>query len=125
VAWINERKAHPFVRFTEKKPPEIPEGATFINSFATIEEQRQLLNVLNAADEIGRPFIMSKQVPAERLAILRNAFNSTMADPAFRAEMEKQQLPVYPLRGEEAEAIVARMANVPPAIAAKAKAIYE
>src|SRR5262245_14094070 len=125
VAWINERKAHPFVRFTEKKPPEIPESAIFINTFASTEEQRQLLNVLNAADEIGRPFIMSRQVPAERLAILRNAFNATMTEPAFRAEMEKQQLPVYPLRGEEAEAIVARMANVPPAIAAKSKAIYE
>jgi tripartite-type tricarboxylate transporter receptor subunit TctC len=125
VAWINERKAHPFVRFTEKRPAEIPDSATFINTFAKTEEQRQLLNVLNAADEIGRPFIVSKQVPAERLTILRNAFNATMKDPAFLAEMEKQQLPVHPLSGEEAEAVVARMANVPPQIAAKAKAIYE
>jgi hypothetical protein len=39
--------------------------------------------------------------------------------------MEKQQLPVYPLRGEEAEAVVAKMAGVPPEVAAKAKAIYE
>ena len=125
VAWINERKAHPFVRFTERKAPEIPESAVFINTFAKAEEQRQLLDVLNAADEIGRPFIMSKQVPAERIAILRNAFNATMKDPAFLADMAKQQLPVHPLSGEEAEAVVARMANVPPEIAAKAKAIYE
>ena len=125
VAWINERKAHPFVRFTERKAPEIPESAVFINTFAKTEEQRQLLDVLNAADEVGRPFIMSKQVPAERIAILRNAFNATMKDPAFLADMAKQQLPVHPLSGEEAEAVVARMANVPPEIAAKAKAIYE
>jgi tripartite-type tricarboxylate transporter receptor subunit TctC len=125
VAWINERKAHPFVRFTKRKAPEIPESAVFINTFAKTEEQRQLLDVLNAADEIGRTFIMSKQVPAERVAILRNAFNATMKDPAFLADMAKQQLPVHPLSGEEAEAVVARMANVPPEIAAKAKAIYE
>src|SRR5262245_13791264 len=125
AAWINERKAHPFVRFTDKKPAEIPDSAVFINTFAKSEEQIQLLDVLNAADEIGRPFIVSKQVPTERLAILRNAFNATMKDPAFLAEMEKQQLPVYPLRGEEAEAVVARMANVPPAVAAKARVIYE
>jgi len=103
----------------------MPEGAAFINTFANTEEQRQLLDVLNAADQIGRPFIVSKQVPAERLAILRNAFNATMKDAAFLAEMEKQQLPVYPLRGEEAEAVVAKMANVPAEIAAKARAIYE
>jgi len=124
-AWINERKAHPFVRFTERKPPEIPESAVFINTFATTEEQIQLLDVLNAADQIGRPFIMSKQVPAERLAVLRNAFNATMKDPAFLADMEKQQLPVHPLSGEEAEAVVARLANVPSAVVAKARAIYE
>jgi len=124
-AWINENKAHSFVRFTESKPPEIPESAVFINTFATTQEQIQLLNVLNAADQIGRPFIMSKQVPAERLTVLQNAFNATMKDPAFLADMEKQQLPVHPLRGEEAEAVVAQLANVPPTVLAKARAIYE
>ena len=34
---------------------------------------------------------MSKQVPADRLAIIRTAFNETMTDKAFLAEMEKLQ----------------------------------
>jgi tripartite-type tricarboxylate transporter receptor subunit TctC len=123
--WIRDNKAHPFVRFTEKKAPEIPDSAVFINTFAKTDEQRQVLTVLNAADEVGRPFIVSRQVPAERIAILRRAFNDTMKDPAFLADMEKQQLPVSPETGEKSEEIVARMTNVPPAIAAKAKAIYE
>ena len=97
----------------------------FINTFAKTDEQIQLLNVLNAADEIGRPFIMSKQVPTERLAIMRKAFNETMKDKTFLAEMEKQTNPVNPLTGEEAEAVVAKMAGVSPAIAAKARQIYE
>jgi tripartite-type tricarboxylate transporter receptor subunit TctC len=125
VAWINERKAHTFVRFLERKQPEIPDSAAFINTFAKTEEQRQLLDVLNAADEVGRPFVMSRQVPPERLATLRRAFTATMKDPAFLAEAEKLQLPIKPLTGEEAEAVVAKMANVPREIAAKAKAIYE
>jgi tripartite-type tricarboxylate transporter receptor subunit TctC len=125
VAWVNERKVHPFVRFTEKQPPEIPESAVFINTFAKTEEQKQLLDVLNAADVVGRPFIMSKQVPAERVAMMRKAFNETMKDKAFLADMEKQQLPVNPLTGEEAEATIGKMMNVSPRIAAKAKEIYE
>jgi len=125
LAWINEGKAHTFVRFMERRPPEVPESAVFINTFAKTDEQIQLLNVLNGADEIGRPFIMSKQVPMERVAIMRKAFNDTMKDPGFLSETEKQQLPVYPLTGEEAEAVVAKLANVPPAIAAKARTIYE
>ncbi|MEA2990829.1 MAG: hypothetical protein QOG83_3540 [Alphaproteobacteria bacterium] len=125
VEWVRDRKAHPFVRFTEKRPPEIPESAVFINTFATTDEQRQLLGVLNAADEVGRPFVMSKQVPAQRVAILRKAFNDTMQDKAFIAEMEKQQLPINPMTGEQAETVVGKMMNVPPRIVAKAKEIYE
>jgi tripartite-type tricarboxylate transporter receptor subunit TctC len=64
-------------------------------------------------------------VPAERVAIIRKAFNDTMQDKEFRAEMAKQQNPVNPMTGEEAEAVVAKMMSAPPAVVAKAKAIYE
>ena len=123
--WIRDKKIHPFVRFTEKRLPEIPESAVYIGTFAKTEEQRQLLDVLNAADDVGRPFIMSRQVPADRVTILRRAFDATMKDKGFLADAQKQQLPVNPITGEEAEKIVARMSAVPPAIVAKAQAIYE
>ena len=125
VDWIRSQKVHPFVRFTERRPPEIPERAVFIGTFATTEEQKQVLDVVNSGDEVGRPFVMSAQVPADRLAILRKAFNETMTDPGFLAEMDKQQLPVNPLSAEQSEAIVAKLAKASPAAVAKAKAIYQ
>ncbi len=125
VEWIRDGKAHPFVRFVDKKPAEIPDSAVFINTFAKTYEQKQLLDVLNGADVVGRPFVMSKQVPADRVAILRKAFNDTMKDPAFVAEMEKSQLPLNPMTGEEAEGVVNKLMNVPTNVIAKAKEIYE
>jgi tripartite-type tricarboxylate transporter receptor subunit TctC len=125
VEWIRDGLAHPFVRFSDMRPPEIAETAVYVGTFAKTGEQKQILDVLAASDEVGRPFIMSKQVPAERVAIIRKAFDETMKDKDFLAEMEKQQLPVNPLSGEEAEAIVGRMMSAPPAVVAKAKAIYE
>ena len=125
VDWVKTGKVHPFVRFVEKKPADIPESAAYVGSFATSDEQKQLLNVLDAADEIGRPFIMSKQVPADRVATVRKAFNDTMKDPAFIADMDKMQLPIAPLTGEEADAVVEKMLTAPPNILAAAKAIYE
>jgi hypothetical protein len=56
---------------------------------------------------------------------LRKAFDDTMHDKEFLADMAKQQLPVSPVSGEQAEAIVAKMMDAPPAVVAKAKAIYE
>jgi tripartite-type tricarboxylate transporter receptor subunit TctC len=125
VEWLRDGLAHPFVRFTERRLPEIPESAAYIGNFTKTEEQRQILDVLDASDEVGRPFVMSKQVPAERVAIMRKAFNDTMQDKDFLADMAKQQNPVNPLTGEEAETIVAKMMSAPPAVVAKAKAIYE
>jgi tripartite-type tricarboxylate transporter receptor subunit TctC len=125
VEWVRDGKAHPFVRFTEKRAAEIPDSAVFINTFAKTDEQRQLLDVLNGADDVGRPFIMSKQVPPDRVAIMRKAYDDTVKDPAFIADMDKQQLPLNPMTGVEAETVVNKLINVPPAVIAKAKAIYE
>jgi hypothetical protein len=68
---------------------------------------------------------MSKDVPADHLAIIRKAFDDTMKDPGFLAEMAKQELPVHPLTGAAAEKIVNELVDAPPAIVALAKPIYE
>jgi hypothetical protein len=48
-----------------------------------------------------------------------------MKDPAFLADMAKQQLPVHPIGGEQVEATVNDLMNAPPATVAQAKPIYE
>jgi tripartite-type tricarboxylate transporter receptor subunit TctC len=124
--WLRDsNKAHVFVRFTKQRPSEMPDSARFIEDLATRQDQKDLLGVLDAEAEVGRSFMISKEVPADRLAILRKAFDDTMQDPEFRAEMEKEQLPVHPLGGAAAEQIVAKTMAVSPAIIAKAKKIYE
>jgi tripartite-type tricarboxylate transporter receptor subunit TctC len=125
VDWINKGLVHTFVRFIDDRPPEIPESASYIASFATSDEQKQLVRVLDGSDEVGRPFIMSKQVPADRLAIIRKAFDDTMTDPGFVADMAKEQLPVHPLAGQQAEKIVNELMSVPPNVVAQAKPIYQ
>ena len=123
--WINKGLAHSFVRFTKDRPAEVPENAMYIGTFAKTDAQQKLLNLLNGGDEVGRPFIMAKAVPANHLAVIRKAFDDTMKDPAFLADMEKQALPVHSLTGDEAEKIVNELISAPPAIVAQAKAIYE
>lgn len=123
--WINKGLVHTFVRFIQTRPPEVPQSAGFIGGFATSDTQRQELEVLNAGDEVGRPFIMSRQVPADRLAIIRKAFDDTMKDPHFLADMAKQQLPVHPVAGPAAEKVVADLLKVPANIVALAKPIYQ
>jgi tripartite-type tricarboxylate transporter receptor subunit TctC len=119
--WIAEKKTNPFVSFSRARTADMPEGIPFIGDFAKTQEQRDLLNVLIAPGELGRPFIASKQVPIDRVAILRAAFDTTMKDQEFLSDAEKQNLPVSSASGAEADTIIETIYAAPAELAAKAK----
>ena len=123
--WIRDKKAFPFVMFSPYKTPDMPDGIPYIGTFATGEEQKGVLDILNAAGELGRPFVVSKSIPADRLEALRKAFDDTMKDPEFLADAKKQQLPVFPIDGKEALEIVRKIYAASPALVAKARAAAE
>lgn len=74
-------------------------------------------------DALGRPFVASKQVPLDRLAVLRRAFDATTKDAQFLVEAEKLNLPlVDPVSGPDAEKIIASLYAAPPALVARTQA---
>jgi tripartite-type tricarboxylate transporter receptor subunit TctC len=123
--WLLHDKINPLVRFSPKRPADMPASVPFIGDLATTPEQRDLLAVLNASAELGRPFIVAKAVPPERVNVLRTAFQATLADPAFQAEAQAQSLPLDPVPGEEAAAIIGKIYSAPPELARKVKEVLE
>ena len=53
-------------------------------------------------------------VPADRLAVLRKAFDAMLADPAFKQEVEQRNLEFGPMSGVELQKRVAAMLNLSP-----------
>ena len=123
--WLLHGKINPLVRFSPKRPADMPASVPFISDLATTSEQRDLLAVLNAAAELGRPFIVAKAVPPQRVNVLRAAFQAALADEAFLAEAQAQSLPLDPVPGEEAAAIVNKIYAAPPELARKVKDVLE
>lgn len=124
IAWVQEHKVHEFVRFTKKRPAGVAASARYIDDFAKSDAQKRLLAFLDSANEVGRPFVMSSGVPADRIAIMRKAFDEAMKDPGLLAQAKKEQLVVDPISGKGADTIVGAITKAPPAIVAKAKEIY-
>lgn len=120
--WIQNKKINLLVRIGTTTPPEIPPSVPFIGDVAKTQEQKDIIDVLMAPGELGRPYIMSKEVPAERLALIRAGFDATTTDPTFLAEAKKQGLSVDPIGGAEAQKIVAHLYTFSPEIVAKATA---
>ena len=101
-------------QFGLTKHPELPTVPLFID-LAKTEDDRKALELVLARQEFARPYYAPPGIPADRLTILRRAFDKTMTDPAFLAAAEKAQAPVDgPMTGEEVEAGVNRLAATRP-----------
>lgn len=123
--WVKNKRITPIVAFTSRRLPEIPADLPFAGTLAKSAEQAAVLDIVIAAGELGRPYILSRQVPAPRVAALRMAFDATMKDEAFLAEARKQELPVDPANGAEAEEILRRIYAAPPAIVEQVKSVMK
>ncbi|MGE5537726.1 MAG: Bug family tripartite tricarboxylate transporter substrate binding protein [Gemmatimonas sp.] len=122
--WVNNRRINPIVAFSEGDIPKMIGKPPFIVDLATNQQDKDVLNVLIAPDAVGRPYVASRQVAAERLAVTRKSFDATVRDSQFLAEAEKLDLPVVgPISGADAEEIIARIYGSPPSLVERAKVV--
>jgi tripartite-type tricarboxylate transporter receptor subunit TctC len=123
VDWRTNHQVVPIIKLSRQLPPDAPKDVPWANDVAKTDEDRAVLNVLNGAGEIGRPYITSKQVPAAQIAILRKAFDDTMKDKAFMADSEKLQLPIDPMTAKEVEDALGEIYAAPAAAVERAKEV--
>ena len=123
--WIVNNKINPIVSFSPVPTPNLTGAVPFAGDLLKIAEDKSLLDILIAADALGRPFIVSKKVPAARLAALRAGFDATMKDGQFLAETAKLDLIVEPINGAESEKIIAAIYAAPATLVARAKDIVK
>ena len=124
--WIQGKMINVFVRNSSATSPDIPAGTPFILDLAKSEEDKKVLRVVLSANDIFRPLVTQKTVPAERLAALRDAFWKTVNDAAFLAEAKKQNRAIVgQMKGAEVDAVIADIYRTPPALIAKAAEIIK
>jgi tripartite-type tricarboxylate transporter receptor subunit TctC len=96
-------------------------GAPSIFEFAKTDEQRQVLTFFAGNTRLGRPLMAPPDVPAERVEVLRRAFDATMKDDAFLKEAENMGFEVAAQTGEKIAALVAAAVATAPEIVKKAE----
>jgi tripartite-type tricarboxylate transporter receptor subunit TctC len=119
-SWIDENKMVVLVQLSLSKHPELPD-VPLVTDFAKTDEQRQILKMIFARQVMGRPYLAPPNLPADRLATLRQAFMDTMTDKDFVADADKTGIEINPVSGSDVEKLVKEVYATPPAIIAKAK----
>ena len=116
--WIPTRKITILFQGGAEPNPEL-KGVPFVLDLARTDEQKKTIEFLYAGQGIGRPFVAPPDLPAERLKMLRDAFNATMKDADFIAETKKSKLELEPEDGEHLAALIAKIYATPKPIVDK------
>jgi tripartite-type tricarboxylate transporter receptor subunit TctC len=120
--WTKENKVSILVQFGLSKHPDLPNVPSLVE-LAKTPQDRQLAELMLAPLEMGRPFFAPPGVPADRVRILRRAFDATAEDPEFVADVEKQKVELFPISGEAVETLVRRIYATPQEVVETAKQI--
>jgi tripartite-type tricarboxylate transporter receptor subunit TctC len=122
--WLRDKKIRILAQWDLKRHPEMPDVPMFLD-VAKTEADKQALELELARLEFGRPFFMPPNVPADRVAAVRRAFDATMKDKDFLADAEKLKIEVDPLTGEQVAELVGRLYATPPDIVARVRTAME
>jgi tripartite-type tricarboxylate transporter receptor subunit TctC len=117
--WFRDRKLNVILQIGLHKLRELPDVPNAID-LVSDAESKKVLELILIRQEMGRPFAVPPGVPAERLDILRQAFDATLRDSAFIAEAAKLQLEIDPLTGAEIAALLKTAYAAPKPIVARA-----
>jgi tripartite-type tricarboxylate transporter receptor subunit TctC len=118
--WLTEGKVAIPIMISERRSAEFPTVPS-VMEFAKDEPTRQQLRLLIVTQDLDRPVLAPPGAPPQRVKELRAAFEATMTDPTFRADVEKLRLTLDWVRGEDVAHTLAAAYGMPAEIVAAAK----
>lgn len=117
--WLKENKLRFLVQVGYTRDPYLKDVPLW-TELAETAEQKQILNLIASPTNLGRPINTTPDVPADRVAALRDALEKMVKDPVFLAEAEKQDIETDFRGWQETTKIVADTLAASPDVVAKA-----
>jgi tripartite-type tricarboxylate transporter receptor subunit TctC len=117
--WLKNNKVKVLVMFALERAPEMPNIPTL--SELVKAEDKPVVNFVTAGTPISRALTAGPNVPADRVAALRAAFDKTMKDPGFLLEAKKRGLPIRYRDWKETTALVKQVVEASPELVDRVK----
>jgi tripartite-type tricarboxylate transporter receptor subunit TctC len=113
--WVAQNLIVPIIQVGRKKETDLPH-VPLLRDLVKREKDRPAFEFITNASAVGRPVATTPDVPKERLAALRAAFDKLVVDPEFVDEVAKHKLDLDPMPAAEMEALIRSMIELPPAV---------
>jgi len=124
--WRKNGFVHHLFQTSKKRDARLPQTPTIfelMDQYKTSQSGRGLATVLLGADGMGRPMFAPPGLPADRLKILRDAYEKTMNDEPFRAEVKRRNYEFDPVDGEDLQVLSKELTSQPPDVIDRLKKV--
>jgi len=122
--WLADGKIRLLVQWGLQKLPSIGDVPSILD-YVKADADRAAIRLMVARLEYGRPFFVPPGVPADRVAVLRRAFDATVKDPAFLGEATMARIDIDPLGGEEVQTLVDEVSQTPADVVTRVRDALE
>ncbi len=122
--WLKDKKINILVQVALVRHADLPD-VPLLMELATNESDRKLLEFFSSDTDLSRSLVTTQDVPAERVAALRKAFDAMVKDADFLAEAAKAAMDISPGTGVDSQKIADSIVNTPADVLARAKALID
>lgn len=121
--WVKDKKINIIAQIALKRHRDMMNVPTMVD-LATSDADKKAMRLITSASDIGKAVFSPPGDNPERVAVLRKAFDETMKDPEFIAELAKLRIELDPMSGKELQELVQEVGEAPADVLARVKAIY-
>jgi tripartite-type tricarboxylate transporter receptor subunit TctC len=118
--WITNKQVKVLLQDSLRPHALFPDVPVVID-LAKTDEQHQILELVFARQEMGRPFMLPPGTPNDVATVLRRAFDASMKDPQLLTDAARQRMDLNrPMSGEDIHTLIDRLYTYPADVVAKA-----
>jgi tripartite-type tricarboxylate transporter receptor subunit TctC len=116
TSWRKKKFTNILIQTGSKRDPRLKESPTIyeaMDRYKVGAAGRSLSKVILAAGDFGRPLVFAPGVTADRVKILRDAFEKTINEASFLAEAERRRLEIDPTTWKEMDSLAKEVIATP------------
>lgn len=128
ISWRKNKFVQVLIQTGHKRDARLQETPTIyelMDRFKTPADGRSLTTLVLAGGRFGRPYVLPPNTPADRVKIIRDAFERVLADESVITDAKKKKLEFDPTPSGELEQLAKEVVSQTPDIVKRMRQLLE